>query len=62
MQKIKNEKEYLTLHVGLGTFQWIKTTDVRDYAIHRENVSISVDIFDKIADIKASNKKIVAVW
>jgi S-adenosylmethionine:tRNA ribosyltransferase-isomerase len=21
MQKIKNEKEYLTLHVGLGTFQ-----------------------------------------
>ncbi|MBX9809072.1 S-adenosylmethionine:tRNA ribosyltransferase-isomerase [Candidatus Gracilibacteria bacterium] len=61
MEKIKNPKEYLTLHVGLGTFQGIKTTDVRDYAIHRENVSISIDIFDKIADIKASNKKIVAV-
>ncbi len=62
MQKIKNEKEYLTLHVGLGTFQWIKTADVRDYTIHRENVSISVDIFEKIANIKMSNKKIVAVW
>ncbi len=61
MQKIKTPKEYITLHVGLGTFKWIQTADIRDYDIHRENIEIDKKIFEKIANIKHENKKIVAV-
>ncbi len=61
MDKIKYPKEYLTLHVGLGTFKGIQTHDIRDYAIHRERVEVSVDIFVKITLLKERNQKIVAV-
>ncbi len=61
MDKIENQKEYITLHVGLGTFKGIATPDIRDYDIHRERVEISLDIFAKIATLKTDNKKIVAV-
>ena len=61
MNKIHSPKEYLTLHVGLGTFKWIQTPDIRDYNIHSERIEISKDIFWKIANIKEMNRKIVAV-
>jgi S-adenosylmethionine:tRNA ribosyltransferase-isomerase len=61
MDKIQSPKEYLTLHVGLGTFKWIQTPDIRDYNIHSEKIEISKEIFQKIADIKEAHKKIVAV-
>lgn len=61
IEKIPNPKEYVTLHVGLGTFQWIQTPDIRDYNIHAEHVEISMDIFEKISHIRENNQKIVAV-
>lgn len=61
LEKIKNPKEYITLHVWLGTFQGIKTSDVRDYEIHSEKVEISKDIFGKIFELKKNQKKIIAV-
>lgn len=61
MEKIPNQKEFLTLHVGLGTFKWIQTPDIRDYAIHAESIEISIEIFEKIANIRENNQKIVAV-
>lgn len=61
LEKIKNPKEYITLHVWLGTFQGIKTSDVRDYEIHSEKVEISKDSFGKIFELKENQKKIIAV-
>jgi S-adenosylmethionine:tRNA ribosyltransferase-isomerase len=61
MDRIENQKEYLTLHVGLGTFKGIQTPDIRDYDIHREKIEIKIDVFEKIASLKTRNKKIVAV-
>jgi S-adenosylmethionine:tRNA ribosyltransferase-isomerase len=61
MDKIQSRKEYITLHVGLWTFKWIQTSDIRDYNIHSEKIEIQLDIFQKIANIKEENKKIVAV-
>ena len=61
MERIKTPKEYLTLHVGLGTFKGIATPDIRDYDIHREKIEIELDIFARIANIKTQNKRIVAV-
>jgi S-adenosylmethionine:tRNA ribosyltransferase-isomerase len=61
MDRIKNQKEYLTLHVGLGTFKGIQTADIRDYNIHRERIEINISIFQRIAQLKMDDKKIVAV-
>lgn len=61
LEKIQCQKEYLTLHIGLWTFKWIQTSDIRDYIIHSEKVEVSFDIFQKIANIKNNNQKIVAV-
>jgi S-adenosylmethionine:tRNA ribosyltransferase-isomerase len=51
MEKLTCQKEYVTLHVGLGTFKGIQTPDVRDYVIHSEKIEIQRDIFEKIATI-----------
>ncbi len=61
MDKIKNQKEYLTLHVGLGTFKGIDTTDIRAYAIHSEAIEIPLDIFATITTLRQEKKRIVAV-
>jgi S-adenosylmethionine:tRNA ribosyltransferase-isomerase len=61
MEKIENQKEYITLHVGLGTFKGIDTTDIREYAIHSEVVEVPTEIFATIAELKQSWKRIVAV-
>ncbi len=61
MEKLTCPKEYITLHVGLGTFKGIQTPDIRDYHIHAEKIEVSQDIFRKITDICETNQKIVAV-
>jgi S-adenosylmethionine:tRNA ribosyltransferase-isomerase len=61
LEKIPNAKEYLTLHVGLGTFKPIDTADVREYHIHSELVEVSREIFDTIARLKNERKKVLAV-
>lgn len=59
--KLPHKKEYVTLHVGLGTFKWVDTTDIRDYHIHHEMIEISSNLFTRIADLKSDDKKILAV-
>ena len=61
LNKLPNEKKYITLHVGLGTFKWIDTQDIRDYSIHSERSEISTQILVDIAKIKWTKKHIVAV-
>lgn len=61
LEKIPNEKQYITLHVGLGTFKGIDTPDIREYHIHAETIEIEKSIFETIARIKNEQKKIVAV-
>lgn len=61
LDKIENEKQYITLHVGLGTFKGIDTADIREYDIHSEIVEVYVDVFGEIYRIKSENKRIVAV-
>lgn len=61
LEKLKNEKKYITLHVGLGTFKWIDTSDIREYAIHSECIEITRQTLVDIANLKLAGKKIVAV-
>lgn len=51
----------ITLHVGLGTFQPIRTEKVEDHRLHRESYEISVEAANSINAAKASGRRVVAV-
>lgn len=49
--------EYITLHVGAGTFKPVKTETVAAHTMHREPFTVSISVLKKIR----SYKKIIAV-
>jgi S-adenosylmethionine:tRNA ribosyltransferase-isomerase len=60
--KEKNIKTVeLTLHVGLGTFQPVRTEDLEDHVLHAERFEITPEVAQKVNDTKLSSGKIVAV-
>ncbi len=64
IQKFKNKGvqiEYITLHVGLGTFAPVKTDDITKHKMHAEFVEIGKNTIDKIKKAKKENKRIIAV-
>jgi S-adenosylmethionine:tRNA ribosyltransferase-isomerase len=52
---------FITLHVGSGTFQPIKTEDINQHTMHQEIYNIPKSIIKKIAETKAKNGRIVAI-
>ncbi len=53
--------EYLTLHVGLGTFLPVKTENIIDHKMHSEFVELGVKIQKAIIATKLSGGRIIAV-
>ncbi|MGH9176590.1 MAG: S-adenosylmethionine:tRNA ribosyltransferase-isomerase, partial [Vicinamibacterales bacterium] len=51
----------VTLHVGLDTFQPIKTQDAREHRIHSEWFEIPAESLRAVRDAKRSGRRIVAV-
>jgi len=51
----------LTLHVGLGTFQPIKTLNITKHRMHAEYFEISQRTADQINSARQQGRKIVAV-
>jgi S-adenosylmethionine:tRNA ribosyltransferase-isomerase len=49
--------EYITLHVGAGTFKPVKTETVAEHEMHKEPFTVSIDVLKRIL----SSKKIIAV-
>ena len=55
------QTEFVTLHVGLGTFQPVKTDNVLEHKMHSEWFELSPDVADRLNKAKENGKKIVAV-
>lgn len=53
--------EYVTLHVGLGTFQPVTTEAVEDFQIHSEFYEIDSDTATRLNLAKAEGRRIIAV-
>ncbi len=53
--------DYITLHVGLGTFRPVRSEDIEDHDMHAEYAEISEDTVSKIKKAKSGDKKVVAV-
>ena len=55
------EIEFVTLHVGLGTFKPIKSQDIRDHVMHEEWACIDERTSRRLNNAKRAGKNIVAV-
>ena len=55
------ESAYVTLHVGAGTFQPVRTERVEDHVMHAEQVQVDAATVDAIATTRAQGKRVVAV-
>ncbi len=53
--------EYVTFHVGLGTFQPVKTALVEDHKIHSEFAEISQSTAARLNKAKKEGRRIIAV-
>lgn len=53
--------EYVTLHVGMGTFAPVKSEDISQHKIHSEQVEIDKETIKRIYRAKMRGKRIIAV-
>ena len=52
---------FVTLHVGVGTFQPVNVEDIKDHQMHSEYFEVCQETVDKIVTTKANGGRIVAV-
>ena len=52
---------FITLHIGSGTFQPVKTNNIMDHTMHSEIVNVSKEVCDLIIKTKKLGNKIIAV-
>ncbi len=52
---------YVTLHVGAGTFQPVRTEHIREHAMHSERYEIPQETVDAIAAARAAGGRVVSV-
>ncbi len=55
------ETSFVTLHVGAGTFQPVRTESIFDHKMHTEFYSLSAECCEKIAKTKAAGHRVIAV-
>lgn len=52
---------YVTLHVGLGTFQPIKVENINEHKMHEEYFSVPENLWEETQKIRASGGRIIGV-
>ncbi|ATW29058.1 tRNA preQ1(34) S-adenosylmethionine ribosyltransferase-isomerase QueA [Candidatus Williamhamiltonella defendens] len=55
------ETAFVTLHVGAGTFQPVKTDNITEHVMHSEYAEVSQEVVDAVLACKARGKRVVAV-
>jgi len=64
LERIKKrgiETAFVTLHVGLGTFAPVRTEDIREHKMHREEYFISQETAEAVERAKKENRPVIAV-
>ncbi len=52
---------YVTLHVGAGTFQPVKTDSINDHIMHKEWLHVDDEVAQLVKQTKAAGNKVIAV-
>ena len=55
------EIEYVTLHVGLGTFRPVSVENINDHVMHSEFYQMSKDTADRLTKAKSEGRRIISV-
>lgn len=55
------DKEYVTLHVGAGTFLPVKTENAMEHPMHTEHFEVSLQTIEHLADHLSAGRPVVAV-
>ncbi len=53
--------EYLTLHVGIGTFRPVKEENIEDHDMHFENYTVPAKTADAVNRAKSEGRRVIAV-
>ncbi len=53
--------EFVTLHVGAGTFQPVRVENIEEHVMHAEYVELSQEVCNAIIDTKKAGKRVIAV-
>jgi len=53
--------EFVTLHVGAGTFQPVRVDNILEHQMHSEYAEVPQNVVDAIAKTKAAGKRVIAV-
>ncbi len=61
IKKIGVKVEYVTLHVGLGTFRPVSVEDINNHKMHSEYYTMSKETADVLNDAKANGNRIISV-
>ncbi len=61
LQKKGVQTEFITLHVGMGTFSPVKTENIEDHYMHSEFYEIDSPVAQRLNTAKKSEKKITAI-
>jgi len=52
---------YITLHVGAGTFQPVRTDELKDHRMHREWLNVGAHLIGQIRRTRAAGGRVIAV-
>ena len=64
LQDIKDKginSAFVTLHVGAGTFQPVKTDAINDHIMHKEWLQVNSEVVELVKQTKARGNKVIAV-
>jgi S-adenosylmethionine:tRNA ribosyltransferase-isomerase len=63
-QQLRNnhiQRKEITLHVGIGTFAPVVSSDIRNHTLHSELITVDRDIFETIYAQKSQHHKIITI-
>ena len=52
---------FLTLHVGAGTFQPVRSNNIEEHVIHAEHVNVSQEVCNQVNECKKRGGRVIAV-
>lgn len=55
------QMEYLTLHIGLGTFRPVKTEEIEDHKMHSERFVLDEETVERLNRARTEGKRIIAI-
>jgi S-adenosylmethionine:tRNA ribosyltransferase-isomerase len=61
LQDLGIQQEYVTLHVGAGTFLPVKAEDTKDHKMHAEWGSVSIQTSARLKHARTQGRRIIAV-